>query len=195
MNKRLKMVLITASGVVVLGIIVALVYFFSFLSSSRQNAEIPLKITPLSPLTSSTIIPGLTTENVISFLVNNNLVCNQKQETYKKIYYRISCEQVTPDYALTVHIFSSNQKDVNLIDANFTQRNNPSDDQAINFLEIITQLPMDGVQTDQIKDWINTSMPDLDKQPDLIKETTINHLFIRIYGKPNDRSLEIGKID
>jgi hypothetical protein len=195
MNKRLKMVLIIAAGMVVFGIIAALVYFFSFLSSFHQNAEIPLKITPISSLTSSTIIPGLTTENVTSFLVNNNLVCNQKQETYKKIYFRTSCEQVTPDYALTVHIFSSNQKNVNLIDANFTQHNNPSDEQAINFLELITQLPIEGVQTEQIKVWINTALPNLDEQSGFIKETTINQLFIRIYGKPNDRSLEIGKID
>ncbi|MCE1254626.1 MAG: hypothetical protein LWX83_13885 [Anaerolineae bacterium] len=195
MNKRLNITVISLAAVTLVLIVGGLVYFFGFLISARGDVDIPLKITPVTFLSEKSFIPGLNTDKTLAYLSNNNLACLDKEERYKGVYYHYACEQVTPDYSMTVHVFSSDRKNINLIDTNFAQSNKPSDEQTLNFLEIITRLPIDGVKADELEAWIKSSLPELDQHPGKIIETRIDTLYVRIYGPSNDRSLEIGRIN
>lgn len=195
MNKRLNVLVISLSIMILLGIAGGLVYFFGFLVSSRGDVDIPLKKPPISLLSEKLFIPGLAVDDTLAYLANNNMACMEQEARYKGIYYHFACEQVTPDYSMTVHVFSSDRENINLIDTNFTQSNEPSDEQTINFLEIITRLPIEGIQTDELEDWVKASLKELEQNSENIKETSMNQVHVRVYGPSNDRSLEIGRIN
>lgn len=194
-SKQFKSILFIIPVVILLLIISGLVYFFWRSTSVETEINIPLKSLPHTNLNEQSVIPGVTLKAATSYLEDNNFVCLDKPEAYQEIYYRFSCEQVTPEYAMTVHIFSQDQKSINLIDTNFAQMTTPSDDQSINFLGFMTRLSIEDNDSNQVDDWIKTSLSDLNKYPEKTEELTINRLHLRVYGAPNDRYLEIGKIE
>jgi len=190
-RKRLSLILSISIGGTCLIAAAVLLYNFQVRELAEKSTSIPILSTPISALYTAAPINGLNLENAIPVLEDNDFICSEKPEIYRESYYRISCEQKTPDYDMIIHIFSFDQKNITLVDAQINQLNTPSDDQATNFLGFIAQLPITGLDTASLKQWIKTTLPTLDKYPGMIADKTLNGLELRLYGPPHNRSIEI----
>ena len=191
MKKRLVLILsISAAGVVVL-VVAVLIYNLQVREMAEKSISIPLISTPISSFPLKNEINGLKLETTISLLENNDFICSDKPEVYRDLYYRLSCEQKSPDYDMTIHIFTSDQQNIILIFTQFSQLKTPSNDQAVNFLGFIAHLPIAGMDAAPLKDWITSTLPALDQHPGLVVNKTLDGLKLSLYGPPNSRSLEI----
>jgi hypothetical protein len=193
-NKRILLIISISTASIGLILIAVLVYNLQVREIAENSAAIPIQTTPVSPLSSTSSIKGLNLENVIPVYESNDFICQDKSELYRANYFRISCEQKTADFDMTIHVFTSDQKNVNLIETRINQLSKPSDDQALNFLGFITQLPIEGLDADSLKQWIKITLPTLDKYPGMVADKTFDGLELRLYGSPEGRSLEITAI-
>jgi hypothetical protein len=192
-SKRLLLIVsIFTAGIGLLSLVGGLLYNIQVRELAENSRVIPMLSTPISPLSSQASIKGLNLENAIPVFEDNDFICSEKLEIFQQAYYRISCEQKTPDYDMIIHVFTtSDQKNITLIDAQIDQLGTPSDDQAVNFLGFISQLPIEKMDPGALKQWIKMTLPSLDKSPGMVADRTLNGLELRLYGPPKNRSLEM----
>ncbi|NPV85967.1 MAG: hypothetical protein HPY45_08170 [Anaerolineae bacterium] len=169
------------------------ILFFSYLLSARSQPTTPADSPVAKRPESITAIPGITTQDIINALSQNNVPCNT-YETFNEDFLRLTCEQKTSSARFLISIFTTDKISVHLIDANYTQFQNPSDQQAVLHLGELARLPYKNGEAEQAYTWVAKTMPKLSGEPDDIKTTTINGVKLKLYGRPEDRSLEIGEI-
>ena len=191
MKKRYLYIFLTVAAILSLVLVSVLVYNLQIREFAEKSEIVAIRSTPISAFPLQTIIKGLTTDNTISFLEDNDFICPEKPAAYKSGYFRTSCEQKAPEYDMTVHIFSSNPQKIYLVDVQINQLTHPSNDQAENFLGFVTGLPFQGMDGNSVKAWISTALPAIDHEPGMVVEKNFNGLVMRLYGPPQLRSLEI----
>lgn len=192
MNKRIITILSISAAVIILIAGAFFVYNSEIREITEDSTPFPMLSTPMSALSpDAPPIKGLSLANTLPVLEDNDFICVEKMETYNKIFFRTSCEQKTADFDMNVHLISSNKKDIILVEAQIKQINSPSDDQAVNFLSVVTELPVSGMDPDGVKLWIKTTLPFINKTPGMVVEKIINGIDFRVYGPSQNRTLEI----
>lgn len=169
------------------------ILFFGYLLSARSQPTTPADSPVAKRPESVAALPGMTTQNIVNALSQNNIPC-YTYETFNEDFLRLTCEQKTATTRFFISIFTTDKISVHLIDANYTQFENPSDQQAVLHLGELARLPYKDEAAEQAYTWVAKTMPKLSGEPDDIKTTTINGIKLKLYGKPEDRSLEIGEI-
>lgn len=186
--------LLAISGLTLAGILgVIILAFFAFLMSIRGEPLSLQKITPSKSLQDIQPFPGMTSQSALEYFTGNGFICGHS-EPFNSAISKISCEKSISEGHIVAWVFSANDDVVYLIDANITQLGIPSDDISIQALRVIAGLPYSGSQPDLAYQWVAITVPKLSGEPGDLKETSFSGMRFRLYGTPNDRSLEIGEI-
>jgi hypothetical protein len=103
------------------------------------------------------------------------------------------CEKTEGDVLYQVLVLGRDKDSVDLIDANFNQNGEVSDEAAIQFLCEIATLPFGGEAQPESCQWIGDTLPTISDAGDL-RPAKINGIHHLLYGVPEARSLELGNL-
>ncbi|MBI9046926.1 MAG: hypothetical protein JEZ06_20740 [Anaerolineaceae bacterium] len=159
------------------------------LKESENNQRKP----PENQNTNFTIL-GVMVHEFESILINSGFTCGEF-EIFKDSYLNKKCVLDEVNQKTEVNILSSDEIFIHLIDTNFTQENNPSNQQARMMLGFIASIPYTGSEPEKARSWVQITLDQMGEKSDGIQQNTFGNVLFRLYGSPSDRSLEIGILD
>ena len=136
-------------------------------------------------------IPGLSVNDLVSHLEDNNFSCHQREFTNN--LYSWQCIDNLDGTNYEVLIFSRNDSDVDLVDANVVQNNKPDDEIASAFLCQVATYPFDFGPKEDACEWISDTLPDINQTGDF-HENEFEDIRYLLYGTAEARSLELGRL-
>ena len=136
-------------------------------------------------------IPDLSVNDLISYLEDNNFSCHQREFTNN--LYNWQCVNKLDDINYEVLIFSRNDADVDLVDANVVQNYEADNEIASAFLCQVAAYPFGFSQQDDACEWIKKTIPEINQTGDF-HENEFNNVRYLLYGTSEARSLELGRL-
>jgi hypothetical protein len=137
-------------------------------------------------------IPGLLQEELKSRLIENEFECTDA-EIGDSGLIRWVCFEETQDYLKEVYVFSRSLTTIDFIDANISQKGEPSDELAIEFLSYVATFPENINHHDAAMNWVKETLPTITEIRE-IKEADFGGIQYRLYGISAARSLELGTL-
>lgn len=137
-------------------------------------------------------IPGLLQEELKSRLIENQFQCTDA-ETGERELYRWVCFKETQSYLMEVYVFSRSLTTIDFIDANISQKDEPSDELAIEFLSYVATFPENTNHHEAAIEWVKETLPTITEIRE-IKEADFGGIQYRLYGVSAARSLELGTL-
>ena len=138
---------------------------------------------------SSPSIPGLSREQITVSLTGAGYECTEPEIGDLGLLYWV-CWKTEDQNLLEIYFFSRTTQQIDFIDANINQVENPSDERAIEFLTYVGNLP-DTDAGEELGDWIAETLPDIKVVRDL-RVNDFGGIHYRLYGTAEARSLEVG---
>jgi hypothetical protein len=184
----------------ILGIEIAILVILAslaFLLTSRQGiVEFLNGIRSLNPgdffVSDATGLPGSSPDEIQAKLEDEGLSCTSLGEDEEGRYH-LRCLKTKDGLNIETLILGQSDERVDLIDININQAGEPSDDVAALYLCEISSLVTGNEGKDSACDWIRQTLPEIQAANDVHKKTFtgIRHI---LYGDPESRSLEIGRL-
>jgi hypothetical protein len=166
----------------------------------NNDEEEPVKVDSLIDMASEAIqavegspnIPGFTPHQVLAQVEEEGFDCAiPRVDDKDRVIWK--CEKTEGDVLYQVLVLGRDEDSVDMIDANFNQSGEVSDEAAVEFLCDIATLPFGGEGQAESCQWIGETLPTISEVGDLrpAKFNGIDHL---LYGVPEARSLELGSL-
>jgi hypothetical protein len=184
----------------ILGIEIAILVVLAslvFLSTSRQVimeslTEIKNLRTDNSIASDAPGLPGVTPAEIQARLEDEGLSCESLGEDEEGRYH-LKCSKTKDSLNIETLILGQSEERVDLIDININQSGEASDDVAGLYLCEISSLMSDNAVKNAACSWIRQTLPEIQDANDVHKNTFagIRHI---LYGNPESRSLEMGRL-
>ena len=164
------------------------------------DEEEPVNIDSLRDLASEAVqavedspnIPGFTPHQVLGQVEAKGFDCGiPRVDEKERVIWK--CEKTEGDVLYQVLVLGRDEDSVDLIDANFNQSGEVSDEAAIQFLCDIATLPFGGEPQADSCQWIGETLPGISEVGDL-RPAKFNGIDYLLYGVPEARSLELGSL-
>jgi hypothetical protein len=191
-NRKILWIVLIVEVVCVIGLVIVLLV--------NGDSEEPVQLDNLRDLASEAVqavegspnIPGYTPHQILAQVEGQGFDCGVPRVDEKdRVIWK--CEKAEGDVIYQLLVLGRDEDSVDLIDANFNQSGEISDDAAIAFLCDIATLPFGGEMQEESCQWIAETLPTINEAGDLRPETfdEVHHL---LYGLPEARSLELGSL-
>jgi len=184
----------------ILGIEIAILVVLAslvFLSTSRQVImESLTEIKNLRPdnfvASDAPGLPGVNPDEIQARLEDEGLSCESLGEDEEGRYH-LKCSKTKDSLNIETLILGQSEERVDLIDININQSGEPSDDTAALYLCEISSLMSDNAGKNAACSWIRQTLPEIQDANDVHTNTFagIRHI---LYGNPESRSLEMGRL-
>jgi hypothetical protein len=137
-------------------------------------------------------LPGVSPEEIQARLEDEGLSCESLGEDEEGRYH-LKCSKTKDSLNIETLILGQSEERVDLIDININQSGEASDDVAGLYLCEISSLMSDNTGKNAACNWIRQTLPEIQDANDVHKNTFagIRHI---LYGKPESRSLELGRL-
>lgn len=137
-------------------------------------------------------LPGISPDDIETKLKDEGMSCQSLGEDDEGRYH-LKCSKSTKKLIIETLVLGRNDESVDLIDININQSEQPSDDEAALYLCEISSLVLDDSGTDSSCNWIKQTLPEIRDANDVHKNSFsgVRHI---LYGAPEARSLEIGRL-
>lgn len=137
------------------------------------------------------VLPGLTPGQLDEVFKRQKFTCSPVEIGISG-FYQGQCSLDEADSLRELYHFGRTEKDIDLIDANFTHKGQGNDRQAAAYFQsIVTSLDFSPEQQAEVLQWIEETLPEITEDRD-IHEATFGEVNYRLYGAAQNRSMEIG---
>ena len=142
----------------------------------------------------SPAVPGVNPRQLVKTLEDQEQFTCTDIEINEQSIYEWRCKRQSPGVLFEINVFSRTKTELDLIDANVNQKENPSDEKAISLLNFVATLPQANSQAhDEATNWITETLPQITKVGD-IRTENFGGIQYRLYGIADARSLELGSL-
>jgi len=137
------------------------------------------------------VLPGLTPGQLDEVFKRQKFTCSPVEIGISG-FYQGQCSLDEADSLRELYHFGRTEKDIDLIDANFTHKGQGNDRQAAEYFKsIVTRLGFSPNNQAEVLQWIDMTLPQIIEDRD-IQEATFGGVRYRLYGAAQNRSMEIG---
>jgi len=137
------------------------------------------------------VLPGLTPGQLDEVFKRQKFTCSPVEIGISG-FYQGQCSLDEADSLRELYHFGRTEKDIDLIDANFTHKGQGNDRQAAEYFKsIVTNLGFSPNNQAEVLQWIDMTLPQIIEDRD-IQEATFGGVRYRLYGAAQNRSMEIG---
>lgn len=137
------------------------------------------------------VLPGLTPGQLDEVFKRQKFTCSPVEIGISG-FYQGQCSLDEADSLRELYHFGRTEKDIDLIDANFTHKGQGNDRQAAEYFKsIVTSLGFSPNNQAEVLQWIDMTLPQIIEDRD-IQEATFGGVRYRLYGAAQNRSMEIG---
>lgn len=191
-NRKIIWIILVIEAICVLGLAAVILL--------NGDSEEPIQVDSLGEWVSDAVrvvdgsanIPNVTPLQILSAVEAKGFDCGlPRVDDNDRVIWK--CEKTEGDVLLQVLVLGRNEDSVDLIDANFNQDGEVSDDAAVQFLCEIATLPFGGELQEESCQWITETLPTISEAGDLRPEN-FNGIHHLLYGLPEARSLELGSL-
>lgn len=191
-NRKILWIVLVVEVICVIGLVIVLLV--------NGDSEEPVQLDSLRDLASEAVqavegspnIPGYTPHQILAQAEGQGFDCGVPRVDDKdRVIWK--CEKTEGDVLLQLLVLGRDEDSVDLIDANFNQNGEVSDEAAVQFLCDIATLPFDGEEQVESCQWIGETLPTIKEAGDL-RPAAFNGVHHLLYGVPEARSLELGSL-
>ncbi len=137
-------------------------------------------------------LPDVSPEEIQARLEDEGLSCESLGEDEEGRYH-LKCSKTKDLLNIETLILGQSEERVDLIDININQMGEPSDEVAGLYLCEISSLVTVGAGKDAVCVWIRQTLPKIQDSNNVHKNSFAGIRYI-LYGKPESRSLEMGRL-